>query len=788
MKVSEQWLREWVNPAATMEELAEQLTMAGLEVDSITDAAPAFDGIVVGRVLKVEAHPNADKLRICEVDTGQEAPLRIVCGASNVRESLHIPVAMIGATLPGNFRIKKSKLRGEESHGMLCSATELGLAESSDGLLELPADAPVGCDIREYLSLDDRITEIDLTPNRGDCLSIAGIARELGVLNRCDVQGPVMEPVTAQIDDQLSIQVEAADDCPRYLGRVIRGVDPEATTPLWMQERLRRGGIRSLGPLVDVTNYILLELGHPMHAFNLSAVADGIIVRRARKGESLQMLDGKSVDLTAETLVIADRNRPLAMAGIMGGEAASVDDDTRDIFLECAYFAPEAIAGRARSFGMQTDSAHRFERGVDPAGLERAMQRATRLLLEIAGGEAGPVIEVSSALNQCQPILLRASRIKRLLGMEIPAAEVEEIMRRLGMVVEASGADWRITAPSFRFDISIEADLIEEIGRIHGYNRLPSTEPRGALIMRPCPEGRVDLRQLHQLLIHRGYQEAITYSFVDPQEQALLEPESEAIALANPISSEMAVMRTSLWPGLLQAVKYNLNRQHNRIRMFESGLKFIKQHNEIKQINSIAGIVYGETLPEQWGEKGRKADFFDLKADVEELLRFSGKSCSFVPSTHPALHPGQSADVLLDQIRIGALGALHPNISSKQGVTGSIYLFELEVESLVEARVPTFEAMSKYPSVRRDFAVVVDQHVHAEDIIACIRLTIPDLLQEIRVFDVYSGQGVDQGRKSLALGLILQESSRTLNEKDMDSATERVMSQLQKEFSATLRE
>lgn len=788
MKVSEQWLREWVNPAASMDMLAEQLTMAGLEVESITDAAPAFEGIVVGRVLKVEAHPNADKLRICDVDAGQDAPLRIVCGASNVRESLHIPVALIGARLPGDFKIKKSKLRGEESFGMLCSATELGLAESSEGLLELPDDAPVGLDIREYLLLDDRITEIDLTPNRGDCLSIAGIARELGVLNRCDVVGPVIEPVTVQLEEQPGIQVEAPDDCPRYLGRIIRGVDPEAKTPLWMQERLRRGGIRSLGPLVDVTNYVLLELGHPMHAFNLGSVSDGIVVRRARKGESLVMLDGKRVDLSEETLVIADRNKPLAMAGIMGGEEASVRDDTRDIVLECAYFSPEIIAGRARSYGMQTDSSHRFERGVDPAGLDRAMERATRLLLEIAGGEAGPVTEVDAGQGPQKPILLRAVRITRLLGMEIPATEVVEILQRLGMEIEADGEEWRVTPPSFRFDISIEADLIEEIGRIHGYNHLPSTEPKGALIMRPCPEGRVDLRLLHRLLINRGYQEAITYSFVDPREQALLEPDCEAIALANPISSEMAVMRTTLWTGLLQAARYNLNRQHTRIRLFESGLKFIKQDNEIKQINTIAGIVCGDALPEQWGVAGRKVDYFDVKGDVEELLYRSGKSCSFTPSRHPALHPGQSADVLLDQVRVGALGALHPDILSKQGFTGGVYLFELDVAGITEALVPAFETMSKYPSVRRDLAVVVDQRVRAEDVMGCISQTIPDLLQEIRVFDVYSGQGVDQGRKSLALGLILQESSRTLNEKDMDTAIERVMSQLQKEFSATLRE
>ncbi|MCA1805532.1 MAG: phenylalanine--tRNA ligase subunit beta [Xanthomonadaceae bacterium] len=574
MKFSEQWLREWVNPPVTAAELAEQLTMAGLEVDSVTPVAGDFSGVVVGEVLSAEPHPDADKLRVCKVNAGAE-PLQIVCGAPNVSVGMKVSTALIGALLPGDFKIKKSKLRGVESSGMLCSARELGLSEDAAGLMALPADAPVGTDIRAYLGLNDTCIEVDLTPNRGDCLGMAGIAREIGVLNRCAVAGPGMDPVPATIKDTFPVRVSAPEDCPRYLGRVIRGIDPSAATPLWMQEKLRRGGIRSLGPVVDVTNYVLLELGQPMHAFDLATLSGGIEVRHARAGEQLTLLDEKVIELDTGSLLIADADKPLALAGIMGGAGSGVSDCTDSLFLECAFFTPARIAGRARHYGLHTDSSHRFERGVDYLLQHRALERATALLLALVGGQAGPVIEVTSEtqLPRVAPIHLRAARLQRLLGLRPDDATVEDILTRLGMDVQAGEGGWQVTPPTFRFDVTLEADLIEEIGRVYGYNRLPSSAFQAALVMRPAPEDRVPLRRLRDLLVNRGYQEAVTYSFVDPEIQGLVTPDLVPVPLANPISSELSVMRTSLWQGLLRTLQHNLNRQQRRVRIFEHGLK-----------------------------------------------------------------------------------------------------------------------------------------------------------------------------------------------------------------------
>lgn len=792
MKISEKWLREWVSPDIDTEALAHQLTMAGLEVDSVGKAAADFTKVVVAEVIEVKPHPDADKLRVCQVNTGANETLQIVCGAANVRAGMRVPAALIGAILPGDFKIKKSKLRGVESFGMLCSAVELGMAEQSDGLMELPADAPTGQDVRTYFDLNDAIIEIDFTPNRGDCLSIAGVAREVGVLNRCEVKGPANETVTNTINDQFPVSVTAVEDCPRYLGRVIRGVDPAAQTPLWMREKLRRGGIRSLGPLVDVTNYVLLELGHPMHAFDLDKLAGGIQVRRARQGETLQLLDGKTQELNDEVLIISDQQKPLAIAGIMGGEETAVSEQTRNVFLECAYFQPIAIAGKARQFGLQTDSSFRFERGVDPNQLHAAMERATRLLIDIVGGEAGPVTEVLNKqhLPTREMIVLRAARIRKILGLDMAVEEVEDILQRLGMQTERTEQGWHVQPPSFRFDIAIEVDLIEELGRIHGYDHLPTRAYRGEYHLLPVPETRIGQAQIHGRLHARGYQEVITYSFVDPALQALMDPQHQGIVLANPISTEMGVMRTTLWTGLVQTAIYNLNRQQDHIRIFESGLKYIRQDNDIIQNKYIAGVAVDRVARKHWSEKPHVMDFYDVKADVQALLDLTGSEDQFIFTVkeHPALHPGQSACIVFKGCEIGWVGALHPKLLQKLGVSETIFVFDLEWNAISEARLPKFTAVSKYPSIRRDLAVVIEETLSSDKLVACIRGILPDLLKEIRVFDVYIGKGVDSGRKSVALGLILQDSSRTLTDQDVDAAMASVVTELEKQLGATLRE
>lgn len=793
MKVSEQWLREWVDPPVGTAELAEQLTMAGLEVDSIEPAAGEFDSVVVGEVLEVAPHPDADKLRVCRVDAGQGGdPLQIVCGAPNVHQGMRAPVALVGGKLPGGLKIKKAKLRGVESFGMLCSARELGLSEDHAGLMALPPEAPVGTDIRDYLKLDDSIIEVDLTPNRGDCLGMAGIAREVALLNDCDLTPPAIAPVTAQVEDSFPVTVDAPAACPRYLGRVVRGIDPAAVTPLWMQERLRRGGIRPLGPVIDVTNYVLLELGQPMHGFDLARLQDGIRVRFAEAGEKLILLDGREVALAADSLVIADARQPLALAGVMGGEGSGVSDSTRDVFLECAFFDPLHIAGRARAYGLQTDSSYRFERGVDPELQIRALDRATRLLLDICGGRPGPVIEVTSDahLPRRPAIRLRSGRIRRLLGLELKPADVAGILEGLGCAVDAEREDWSVTPPSHRFDLAIEADLIEELGRVHGYNRLPSRIPAGRLQMTPQREERVDGRRLRQTLVERGYQEAITYSFVDAGLQARLDPEHPAIPLANPISADLAVMRSSLWPGLLGALGHNLRRQQERVRLFEQGLNFISEDNEIKQESYIAGVACGQPLPEQWGMANRGLDFFDAKADLEALLRLGGcfEAFAFEPGRHPALHPGRSARILRDGRAVGWLGTLHPQHAEELELPADTQLFELEIAAVAEGRKAAFEAISRYPAIRRDLALLVDETVPAGVIAARARQAGGARLKELRIFDVYQGKGVETGRKSIALGLILQDSSRTLTDQDVQVVVDEVTTALQQDLGASLRE
>ena len=792
MKFSEQWLREWVSPDVSTEVLSHQLTMCGLEVDAIEPVAAPFSNVVIGEVVSVEPHPDADRLRVCKVNVGAEQ-LTIVCGAANVAQGLKVPAALIGAVLPNGLAIKKSKLRGVESFGMLCSAVELGLAESADGLMILPADATPGVSVRDYLQLDDVTIEIGLTPNRGDCLSIQGIAREVGVINQIAVTEPEIASVLIKRQDHFPVALSAPDACPRYIGRIIKGVNPKAETPEWMKERLRRCDLRSISPIVDVTNYVMLELGQPMHAFDLSKLDGGIKVRYAEVGESLKLLDGQSVELTADTLVIADHSKPLAMAGIMGGDESAVSDDTTDIFLESAFFAPAAILGRARQYGLHTDSSHRFERGVDYELPVKAMKRATALLQEIVGGEAGQVIEthVSESLPVRQPISLRVDRIKRVLGLELPQPQITEMLESLGMKVREQGKQWIVTSPSFRFDLAIESDLIEEVGRVYGYDHLPTELPKLAMEVKLPTELQVSQARGRELLVDRGYQEAITYSFVDEQLQQLITPDIKPITLANPISADMSAMRTSLWPGLLQALSHNQKRQQARVRLFEFGVKFSRQQSGIVEEKIISGVLAGDCFAEQWAAPGRKVDFYDIKADLQALLGLTGRGADylFVAEPHPALHPGQSAAIKCrDGKPIGWVGKLHPAVEKELGLNGPIYLFEIDAHVLDVASKPVFTELSKYPSIRRDLAILVDKGLPAREVEQCIAAASGQYLTNLQLFDVYSGEGVESGRKSLALGLTFQDASRTLTDQEVDNLISDVLKQLKQEFNATLRE
>lgn len=792
MKFSELWLREWVNPPVTTEELAKALTMAGLEVEAVEAVAGDFNKTVVGQVKSIEPHPDADKLNVCQVDVGEKDLLQIVCGASNVCIDMKAPVALVGATLPGNFKIKKAKLRGVESFGMLCSAKEIGMADSAEGLMALPEDAPVGKDIREYFWLDDHSIELSLTPNRGDCLGVAGIAREVGTICNAEVTPDQADEVEVKSDKQVPVNIKVPDDCPRYLCRVVEGINSDAQTPLWIQEGLRRSGLRSLGLVVDITNFVLLELGQPMHAFDLDKINGGIHVRHASKDEPLSLLDGQEIKLDKGTMVIADDSGPVALAGIMGGAESAVSDSTTNILFESAYFNPLSIAGRARSYGLHTDSSHRFERGVDFELQRRAIDRATGLLIKVAGGSAGPVVEVvnKDKLPKRKPITLRSARIERVLGQAIEKETVGNILERLGMTVEPHDAGWTVIAPSYRFDIEIEEDLIEEVARVVGYDTLPTTLPVSGAKMQPQPESMIPLSRLQDILVSRGYQEAITYSFIDPELQRLTTPEETPISLANPISADMSVMRTSLWPGLLQAAVRNLNRQQNTVKFFEFGLKFLGQGADIKQERFLSGLITGDVMPEQWGEKGRSADFFDLKGDVEALLATISGPDGFIfkSEEHGALQPGQTAGIYIsEKEKIGILGALHPTVGATLGISQKVFVFEIALKCFENARIPSFEPLSKFPEIRRDIALVIDEDVTISQLETVIREASSTLLTNFQLFDVYQGKGIDSGRKSVAFGLTFQDQSRTLEEADVEGAMAPILLAVEKQLGATLR-
>ena len=808
MQFSELWLREWANPTLETQELVDQITMAGLEVDAIEAAAGEFSGIVVAQIVSFEKHPEADKLNVCKVTDGSEE-FQIVCGAPNVREGMVIPFAKIGAVLPSEdgkgFKIKKAKLRGVESFGMLCAEEEMGIADKSDGLWDLPADAPLGVCMREYLGLtrngrDDKIIDVDLTPNRGDCLSIAGLSREVGVLNKVDVTAPVIEAVAPTIDTAIDVQLQAPDACPRYVGRVIKGINIKAASPLWMQEKLRRSGIRSIDPVVDVTNFILLELGQPMHAFDLAKLDGGIIVRKATQNETLVLLDDQEIKLNSDTLVIADNSKALAMAGVMGGADSGVNaETTQDILLESAYFNPIAIAGKARNYGLHTDSSHRFERGVDFELQRNAIERATALLLEIVGGEAGPVVEkISDAdLPNCAEITLVEASIEKMLGLTIEASEVEEILVRLGMNVSKVDNGWKVIAPSYRFDMAIEADLIEELARIYGYNRLPVRTPMAATPLLPVPENELAMKDVRRQLVGRGYQEAVTYSFVDPATQKLLDPEVAPLALANPISADLSVMRTNLWAGLVQTAVHNIKRQQPRVRLFETGLSFVPQPGKdpsnldesLVQDPKLAMLLTGTRTEQSWSEGDENVDFFDLKGDFESLIARTGSQAryAFVPAEHPSLQPGQTARIELDGIAVGWIGALHPNLSKPLGLKQAVYLLEISLKAVRQVEVPAFKPLSKFPEMRRDLALVVTDATPVADVMSLIREKAGDYLTKLNLFDIYQGKGIDPDRKSLALGLTWQHPSRTLSEDDINSIISNCVNGLQDKFNANLR-
>ncbi|MGI3059704.1 phenylalanine--tRNA ligase subunit beta [Vibrio alginolyticus] len=801
MKFSESWLREWVNPAVTTDELTHQITMAGLEVDDVLPVAGSFTGVKVGHVVECGQHPDADKLRVTKVDVGEEELLDIVCGAPNCRQGLKVAVATVGAVLPGDFKIKKAKLRGQPSHGMLCSFTELGIDVESDGIMELAEDAVIGTDFREFLGLDDVTVDVDLTANRADCFSIRGLAREVGVLNRADVTEPSVEAVAPSIDDKVSIEVKALAACPRYLGRVIKNVNVQAETPLWMQEKLRRCGIRSIDPVVDITNYVLLEQGQPMHAFDLAKIEGGIVVRMAEQGEKLTLLDGNEAELNADTLVVADHNKALAIAGIFGGEESGVTTETKDVLLECAFFAPDHIRGRARSYGLHTDSSMRFERGVDYALQVSAMERATQLLVEICGGEVAPVVAVESEADLPKPnkVALRRTKLDNLLGHHIADSDVVEILERLGLTVEASEEGWMAVAPTWRFDIAIEQDLIEEVGRIYGYDNIPNQHPAAALKMHNHVEADLPLKRVRDLLVDRGYHEAITYSFVEPEQQKLVVPGVEPLVLPNPISADMSAMRLGLIQGLLNTVVHNQKRQQPRVRLFEYGLRFIPcetAENGMRQEPMLAGVIAGTRGEEHWDIETNTVDFFDLKGDLEAILELSAneKAYSFAAlspeskKANPALHPGQSAAIIVDGKEVGVIGTVHPELERKFGLNGRTIVFEIEWSAINSKVIPEAVALSKFPSNRRDIAVVVDEAVASGDIVnACLEQG-GEFLKDAKLFDVYVGKGVEDGKKSLAIALTLQSLERTLEDADIAGAVDAIVAHVSEKFGASLRD
>jgi phenylalanyl-tRNA synthetase beta chain len=783
MQFSEAWLRSLVNPALDTSQLAHALTMAGLEVEALTPAAPPFHNVVVAEILSVAKHPDADRLRVCQVDVGETSPVTIVCGAPNAEVGLKVPCARPGADLPG-IEIKVAKVRGIESFGMLCSTRELGLAGDADGLMVLDADAPVGEDFRAYLNLNDTLVTLKLTPNRADCLSIQGLAREIGAITATETRLPVITEVASEIGDTLPVRVSAPEACPLYVGRVVRGIDAQAATPRWMAERLERSGIRPISAAVDITNYVLLELGQPMHAFALSRLHGGIDVRMAREGERLELLNGQTVELAPDMLVIADDNGPLALAGIMGGQPSSVERFTVDVFLEAAFFAPAVIAGRARRLGLATDSAHRFERGVDFGASRNAMERATQLLTDICGGRAGPIVECAENLPQRNPIVLRLARLQRVTGIAMDADKVIRDLAALGAKVERQGESLIVTPPSFRFDLAIEEDLIEEAVRLFGYDNIPAQPPVAPSVMLPQSETRLADDALRRTLVNLDYQEVITYSFVDPAWEATLLGNVTPLALVNPIASQLSVMRTSLWGGLIETLRHNLNRQQDRVRIFELGRVYLSDAGKLDQPMRLGGLAFGDATPEQWGSPARRADFFDVKGDIERLF---ASMLDAWRGEHPALHPGQSAQLVRNGKRIGWMGALHPRLVQELDLPAAPVLFELDVDAVSSLALPRHATISRFPLVRRDLALIMDASIAVGDVMAALQQAAPAIVFDLALFDQYRGKGIADKQKSLAFRVVMQDTERTLTDAEVEDAMAKLADAVIRQFKATLR-
>ncbi|MBI2970062.1 MAG: phenylalanine--tRNA ligase subunit beta [Gammaproteobacteria bacterium] len=789
MKISEQWLREWVDPKAGTAELAERLTMAGFEVESIAPCAPELRGVVVARVIDIATHPRAARLKVCTVDAGGDAPVRIVCGAPNVTAGGLYALASPGSRLALDRTVESASIEGVTSHGMLCSAAELGLGDDAGHLLQFDDDAVPGEAIGKALRLDDSILELAVTANRGDCLCVAGIARELSVLYRRKLRAPRIAPVAAPGRSRREVRLEAPDACPRYAGRVVDGVDVARRTPLWLREKLRRADLRSINIIVDITNFVMLELGQPMHAFDDDRLRGAISARLGRAGETLRLLDGRECSPGEDVLVIADESGAVALAGIMGGQDTAVNLQTRRIFLESAFFSPLAIAGRARRFGLQTDASQRFERSVDPEGQCRALERATDLLLRLCGGTPGPVVDMRAPgfPPPHRRLKLRSRRLERLLGARIGKRRVESILGRLGMGLAPARDGWEVEVPPERADLILEADLVEEVARIHGYDRIPSARLAGRIGLH---HGGADarFRAWRRALVERGYFEAITYSFVPQELQGRVLAEVRAVPILNPISADLSVLRCSLLPGLLQALQFNLMRQQRRVRLFEIGRAFLLDPG-LRQPYRLAAVAYGNPLPEQWDSEDTPADFYDMKSDIEALLPASTDGpARYRPSDHPALNPAQSAEIYYGNQSIGYVGGLHPRLLASLEIAGPVQVFELLLERLEREKPSRFSDYSRFPSVRRDLAVVVDKGVPAGDVLEAARSAGAGLLRNLELFDVYEGEGIDLGKKSLALGLTFQKTSSTLIEEEVEAALGRVLTVLREKFGGTLRQ
>lgn len=786
-------MKEFTPLAVGPAELARRLTLAGLEVESVAPVAPPFSGVVVGEVLECSGHPEADKLSVCQVTTDGSDRLQIICGAPNVRKGLRVAVARVGALLPADVRIERATLRGLESHGMLCSARELGLGEEHDGILELPASLPLGRDVRAALDLDDVVMEVNATPNRGDCMSVFGIARDYAAAQERRHLKASTPPVAAAHSGAFPVRIDWGGGCPVFASRVIRGVRAGGTSPAWLTERLRRIGLNSISPIVDVTNYVMIELGQPMHAYDLARLEQGIVVRAAHAGERVTLLDDREYELGADYLVIADAAGPVGLGGIMGGKRTSIGASTTEVLLEAAYFTPAVIAGRARRLGLFTDAAQRFERGVDPTLPQIAMERATALLLEIAGGEAGPV-QMSRAPVVPDPlpewVSLRRSRLARLLGTSVPDEEVRAVLAAIAEEVQPETQGWRVRRPPHRFDIRIEADLIEEVARLRGFDRIAELHAVAPQIPGFDTETHVPGDRLLAAMADSGYREAITYSFVDPAVQRLMFPEAPALALANPISVELSEMRVSLWPGLVLACRENMRRQQSRIRLFEIGNRYDVTGEALREIETLGGVATGSRWPEQWGNAREPIDFYDVKADIENVLALTGagEEFEFVPATLACLRPGRTARIVREGQAVGYLGEVHPRLIKALGLSNTLFLFELEIEVAFSSKTLQLRKISRFPSVRRDLAVVVNESVPLAVLRENVTVSASGLLSELRIFDVYRGAGIEIGRKSIALGLILQDSSRTLTDVDADAVVASVVARLRDVLSAAIRD